>query len=113
MTLTNDKPCSGGCGKVRSILYSDSPKDWLCNECRTKPKTTYHIVEFDANDCPEVIENGLSRNDARKRLAHWRANAKELGASFRYIMVRDTKPAQHDSRTGDYLWTGNIRSEVR
>jgi len=36
MTLKKDKPCQGGCGKVRSILYSDSPTDWLCNDCRTK-----------------------------------------------------------------------------
>jgi hypothetical protein len=40
MTLANktakDTPCQGGCGKVRSILCSDSPTDWLCNDCRTK-----------------------------------------------------------------------------
>jgi hypothetical protein len=36
MTLTKDTPCQGGCGKVRSILCSDSPADWLCNDCRTK-----------------------------------------------------------------------------
>ena len=30
-----NKPCQGGCGKVRSILHSDDPTDWLCYECRT------------------------------------------------------------------------------
>ena len=35
MTL-KDTQCQGGCGKVRSILCSDSPADWLCNDCRTK-----------------------------------------------------------------------------
>ena len=36
MTLKRDTQCQGGCGKVRSILFSDSPADWLCNYCRTK-----------------------------------------------------------------------------
>jgi len=73
-------------------------------------KKTYRIVEFDANDCPEVIESGLSRNDARKRLEHWRKNAKELGASFRYIMRREI-PESYNLQTGNYLWTGNLRTE--
>jgi len=51
MTLKHDTPCQGGCGKVRSILYSDSPADWICNECRTKrPRyvdTTWEIRSYD------------------------------------------------------------------
>ena len=39
MTLKNDTLCQGGCGKVRSILCSDTPADWICNDCRTKPLT--------------------------------------------------------------------------
>jgi N-terminal domain of anti-restriction factor ArdC len=31
-----DKPCQGGCGKVRSVTFQDSPQDWLCYECRMK-----------------------------------------------------------------------------
>ena len=31
-------PCSGGCGKVRGILHSDSPKQWLCYTCAQKKK---------------------------------------------------------------------------
>lgn len=33
-----DTPCQGGCGKRRSVIHSDDPKDWLCNDCRTKKK---------------------------------------------------------------------------
>lgn len=52
MTLTKDTPCQGGCGKVRSILYSDSPTDWLCNDCRTKRThryvdTTWELRTYD------------------------------------------------------------------
>lgn len=28
--------CQGGCGKVRSVLYADSPADWLCFGCRQR-----------------------------------------------------------------------------
>jgi hypothetical protein len=74
-------------------------------------KKTYHVVEFDANDCPEVIERNLSRSEALNRLAHWRANAKELGASFRYIMRREPLTPPHTDDAGNCLWTGNLRSE--
>ena len=46
MTLKRDTPCQGGCGKVRSILYSDSPADWLCNDCRTKKIRPYGPGKF-------------------------------------------------------------------
>lgn len=36
MSDTLNTPCQGGCGKVRSILHSDDPTDWLCNDCRNK-----------------------------------------------------------------------------
>jgi hypothetical protein len=45
MTL-KDTQCQGGCGKVRSILFSDSPADWICNDCRTKTRyvdTTWEL----------------------------------------------------------------------
>lgn len=29
-----EQTCTGGCGKVRSIAYVDSPHEWLCNACR-------------------------------------------------------------------------------
>jgi hypothetical protein len=50
MTLTKDTLCQGGCGKVRSILYSDSPADWLCYDCRTKTRyvdTTWELRTYD------------------------------------------------------------------
>ena len=50
MTLKNDTPCQGGCGKVRSILCSDSPADWLCNDCRKKTRyvdTTWELRTYD------------------------------------------------------------------
>ena len=52
MTLKRDTPCQGGCGKVRSILCSDSPADWLCNDCRTKKipafvETTWELRTYD------------------------------------------------------------------
>lgn len=31
-----DTPCSGGCGKVRSIRHTDDPEQWLCHECWKK-----------------------------------------------------------------------------
>ncbi len=51
MTL-KDTLCQGGCGKVRSILFSDSPADWLCNDCRTKKipafvETTWELRTYD------------------------------------------------------------------
>jgi hypothetical protein len=33
-----ETPCQGGCGKVRSVIYSNSPKDWLCYECSTRQR---------------------------------------------------------------------------
>lgn len=33
-------PCSGGCGKVRSILHSDDPAQWLCYECSQRNRQT-------------------------------------------------------------------------
>jgi hypothetical protein len=30
---TKNTQCRGGCGKVRSILFSDSPADWICFDC--------------------------------------------------------------------------------
>lgn len=38
MMAAENVPCSGGCGKVRSILYGDSPKQWLCYTCAQKKK---------------------------------------------------------------------------
>ena len=35
---SKDSPCSGGCGKVRSILCSDSPAQWLCFDCRERER---------------------------------------------------------------------------
>ena len=49
MTL-KDTQCQGGCGKVRSILCSDSPTDWLCYECRMKTRyvdTTWKLRTYD------------------------------------------------------------------
>lgn len=66
MTLTNDKPCSGGCGKMRSVLFSDSPADWLCNDCRTKGKpkyieTTWELRTYDVWGNPK---DGYEVNDS-------------------------------------------------
>ena len=58
MTLKRDTPCQGGCGKVRSILFSDSPADWLCYDCRTrgrvatpdeKPEEPRQVMEAEAD----------------------------------------------------------------
>lgn len=49
MTLTRNIPCQGGCGKVRSILCSDSPADWLCNDCRKKH--THYIAMSGMSGC--------------------------------------------------------------
>ena len=72
---------------------------------------TYHIVEFDANDMPEVIKRGLTRNEARQALATHRESVKRLELSLRYVMYRDKEEKPADARTGDYLWTGSIRAE--
>lgn len=49
MTLTRDTNCQGGCGKVRSVLCSDSPADWLCDDCRKK--RTHYIAISGASGC--------------------------------------------------------------
>lgn len=36
----HDAPCEGGCGKVRSVTHSDSPKGWLCYDCGVGKKKT-------------------------------------------------------------------------
>lgn len=56
MSNTHDIPCQGGCGKLRSVLSSDSPKDWLCNDCRM----TREPHEF-TDDLAEVLERLLSQ----------------------------------------------------
>ena len=49
MTLKKDTPCQGGCGKFRSVLFSDSPADWLCNDCRTK--RTHYVYGSGEHGC--------------------------------------------------------------
>lgn len=46
---SHNTTCQGGCGKVRSILCSDSPTDWLCNDCRTKH--THYIAMSGSHGC--------------------------------------------------------------
>ena len=67
MTLKRDTPCQGGCGKVRSILCSDSPADWLCNDCRTKKipafvETTWELRTYDVWG---NAKDGFEVNDTR------------------------------------------------
>lgn len=70
---------------------------------------TYRIVEFDANDVPHVLRAGLTRADARERLARLRAAYAEY--SLRYIMKRDEPEPERDPRVEHSLWTGNIAGE--
>ena len=67
MTLKRDTPCQGGCGKVRSILCSDSPADWLCNDCRTKkiPAFVETTWEFRTYDVWGNAKDGFEVNDTR------------------------------------------------
>ena len=67
MTLKRDTPCQGGCGKIRSILCSDSPADWLCNDCRTKKipafvETTWELRTYDVWG---NAKDGFEVNDTR------------------------------------------------
>lgn len=72
---------------------------------------TYHIVEIDANDQTEVLRRGLTRNEARERLNLLRADAKERGLLFRYVMYRDKTERPYNPAVGSHLWTGNIKAE--
>lgn len=47
-------PCQGGCGKMRSVLLSDSPVDWLCNECRTNEEA-FADAQADSDNFTEFI----------------------------------------------------------
>jgi len=67
MTL-KDTQCQGGCGKVRSILFSDSPADWLCNDCRTKKIPAFVETTWELRTC-DVWGNakgGFEVNDTRR-----------------------------------------------
>jgi len=68
MTLKRDTQCQGGCGKVRRILFSDSPADWLCNDCRTKKipafvETTWELRTYDVWG---NAKDGFEVNDTRR-----------------------------------------------
>ena len=66
MTL-KDTQCQGGCGKVRSILCSDSPADWLCNDCRTKKIPTFVDTTWELRtyDVWGNAKDGFEVNDTR------------------------------------------------
>ena len=55
-------PCSGGCGKVRSILHGDSPKQWLCYTCAQKKKPStdraalHRALDAVRASCPVCLE---------------------------------------------------------
>src|SRR5271157_4773320 len=66
MTLKRDTQCQGGCGKVRSILCSDSPADWLCNECRTKTRYIETTWELRTYDVWGNAKDGYEVNDTRR-----------------------------------------------
>ena len=67
MTL-KDTQCQGGCGKVRSILCSDSPTDWLCNDCRMKKIPTFVETAWELRtyDVWGNAKDGYVVNDTRR-----------------------------------------------
>ena len=61
-------PCSGGCGKVRSILHGDSPKQWLCYTCAQKKKPAtdraalHRALDAGMNIAPKVTRDATICN---------------------------------------------------
>ena len=69
-------------------------------------QATYRIIEFDANDTPHVLRTGLSRSEARNKLAMLRNEYMRSNSHLRYVMYRDKPETGTDPYSGDALWTG-------
>jgi len=63
----------------------------------SKQAKTYHIVEIDVLDRETILRSGLSRSEAREKLARLREAFGKDGV--RYVMYHDrvTFPSQHPS----------------
>ena len=99
MTLSANNPCSGGCGKVRSVVTSeDAGKQWLCNECRTKPRIRKHFIAMSgSHGClPDYCEVYTSLDNAVDDLAH----AFDLGRTRKARLLADSYLELNSSRDG-------------
>ena len=68
MMAAENVPCSGGCGKVRSILYSDSPKQWLCYTCAQKKKPATDRARL--HDALDAVLDGARARDAESSIIY-------------------------------------------
>ena len=99
MTLSANNPCSGGCGKVRSVVTSeDAGKQWLCNECWTKPRIRKHFIAMsgDHGCLPDYCDVFVTYQNAVDSLA----DMFSLGRTRKARLFADRTLELNSSRDG-------------